>query len=283
MKKNLFFIFSLFCICSGVLSQTPGFMGKRFAVGYGFHFGPALIGSNGAGKTIKGRQEGNAESGSFAFNSMHEAFIEYAVKPRLSIGVSAKYYKITYENALSVGASQTYIDNYGNTNTIGYSGNPNGLYTIKAINYNIYGKLFYSRYVAPWGKYMMVGLNIKTYTCIYDPNEMYLTASSSYNSSSYNNSNFPKRFSDFGPEKQKYKKFDFIFGLGRTRIIANKIIIDYGFNINLFSFMTTFFDAIGEDTFIEKVYNYNYIKRTSAYRVRGANRFNTFLKVGYLF
>ena len=276
MKKNLLFIFSLFCISSSLLSQTPGFMGKKFVVGYGFYFWPALTNSNGAGKSFL--TKGNSESGSFAFNNMHEAYIEYAVKTRFSIGFSAKYYKMTYNNALYLNAIQTYVDNSGYSQTIYNYGKPNGLYTIKAINYNIYGKLFYSRYIAPWGKYMMFGLNIKTYTCSYNPTEMYLT-----NDSYYSNSNVPKTISDFGPEKQKYKKFDFLFGLGRTRIISNKIIIDYGFNTNLFSFITTLFDAIGEDTFIDRINNTDYIKRTSSYRVRGANRFNVFLKVGYLF
>lgn len=276
MKKNLLVLILFLCISNCLQSQTPGFMGKKFVVGYGFHFGPALSGSNGAGKSILSK--GNSESGTFAFNTMHEAFIEYSIKPRFSIGISAKYYKTTYNNALYLNAIQTYVDNSGYSQTIYSYGKPNGLYTIKAINYNIYGKLFYSRYIAPWGKYMMFGLNIKTYTCSYDPSEMYLT-----NDRYYYNSNAPKTISDFGPEKQKYKKFDFLFGLGRTRIISNRIIIDYGFNTNLFSFITTFFDAIGEDTFIDNINNTDYIKRTSSYRVRGVNRFNAFLKVGYLF
>ena len=275
MKKNLLIIYILFCISNCLQSQTPGFMGKRFAVGYGFYFWPALTNSNGAGKSFL--TKGNSESGSFAFNTMHEAFIEYAIKPRFSIGFSAKYYKTTYNNALYLSARQTYIDNSGYSNTISIYGKPNGLYTIRAVNYNIYGKLFYSRYIAPWGRYMMFGLNIKTYTCSYDPKEMYLNIDNNYYT------NIPKTFTDFGPEKQKYKKFDFLFGLGRTRIIANKIIIDYGFNTNLFSLLTTLFDAIGEDTFIDRIDNTDYIKRTSSYRVRGANRFNVFLKVGYLF
>ena len=224
MKKNLLFIFSLFCISSSLLSQTPGFMGKKFVVGYGFYFWPALTNSNGAGKSFL--TKGNSESGSFAFNNMHEAYIEYAVKTRFSIGFSAKYYKMTYNNALYLNAIQTYVDNSGYSQTIYNYGKPNGYYS---------------------------------------------------------NSNVPKTISDFGPEKQKYKKFDFLFGLGRTRIISNKIIIDYGFNTNLFSFITTLFDAIGEDTFIDRINNTDYIKRTSSYRVRGANRFNVFLKVGYLF
>ena len=52
MKKNLLIIYILFCISNCLQSQTPGFMGKRFAVGYGFYFWPALTNSNGAGKSF---------------------------------------------------------------------------------------------------------------------------------------------------------------------------------------------------------------------------------------
>lgn len=276
MYKILYFLIVFVIVSISLKSQAPGFMGKKFVGGYGFHFSPATYNSNGNGKSIFGRDGGNAETGTFALNTMHEAYIEYATKNRFSIGFSARYFKTTYDNVQYAEAIEAITNSNGQTYFTSVGGRPNGFYTIKGINYNLYGKLFYSRHVAPWGRYMMFGLNIRTYTCIYDPNEMYVK-------SAYYNSTYTT-FSDFGPLKQRFIKFDLLFGLGRSRIISNRIVLDYGFNTNLISLLNTLFDAVGEDFFLDNKYtNTNYLKRTSSFRVRGLNRFNAFLKIGYMF
>ncbi len=254
--------------------QTPGYMGKRFSAGYGFHFGPALLGSNGNGKSIFGRNNGNAKDGEFAFNRLHEVYIEYAIKTRFSIGTSAIFYKTTYDNGMEFTAN---VNRNSPQGTYIY-GQPSNLYTIKGVNYLVYGKLFYGKYIAPWGRYMCFGINIRSYTASYNPNKMSFT----YNSY-INNINENITFSDFGPLKQHYTKFDIFAGFGRTRILADKIIFDYGFNTNMYSLLTTLFDAGGPQNFIDEPDNTIYIKKTSAFRVRNLNRFNVFIKVGYLF
>lgn len=261
-------------------SQTPGYMGKRFVAGYGFYFSPAVFGSNGQGSSIFGRENGNATDGEFAFNSMHEVFIEAALTKRFALGLSCKFYKTTYDNARDLYVSNTQVDKYGYNTTVSYSGSPDGFYYIHGQNYSLYAKLFNKLYVAPWGRYMMFGINVKKYTCTYDPSEMKLR----YNSYSSSYSNYPA-YSNFGPEKQKFTKFDVLFGLGRTRIIANRVVLDYGFNANMIAFLSTFFDTVAADNdgvFSANATASNYIKVTSPWRVRGVNRFNVFLKVGVL-
>ena len=51
----------------------------------------------------------------------------------------------------------------------------------------------------------------------------------------------------------------------------------------MYSLLTTLFDAGGPQNFIDEPDNTIYIKKTSAFRVRNLNRFNVFIKVGYLF
>ncbi len=283
MTKKIFLI--LFVIlCSQfdkLIAQSPGYLGKKISIGYGFHTSPTINGSNANGNSIIGRKVGSGETGYFAFNTMHEGFIEHALKKRFSIGLSAKYYKTTYDNGLSLSVYYQYANNTGGFGNVNYYGSPKGLYTIKGINYLLYGKLFYRKYVAPWGRYMTFGINVKTYKCEYNPDIMYLESGNS--NSGYYNQYVPPKFSDFGPTKQKFIRYDLLFGLGKTKIIANRIILDYGFNTNVLAFMMTFFDAIGEDTFIDKVDNSHYIRKTAPWRVRGVNRFNVFFKVGYLF
>ena len=98
--------------------------------------------------------------------------------------------------------------------------------------------------------------------------------------------NINPTYSDFGPQKQNFTKFDFLFGFGRTRIVANRIIFDYGFNVNFFAFMTGFFDTVdlGNDgAFFDKTPDaLKYMDKTNGWRLRGFNRFNAFLKVGFL-
>jgi hypothetical protein len=61
-------------------------------------------------------------------------------------------------------------------------------------------------------------------------------------------------------------------------------VIDYGFNLQLFSVFAGVFDVLldGEDFSSQNPTNLNYIEKTYRKRVRGINRFNVFLKVGFL-
>lgn len=249
-------------------------MGKRFAAGYGFYFSPALVGSNGKGNTIAGSASGHANDGTLAFNSLHEGFVEYTMSKKFVLGFSARYYKSTYDNNKSLEIPYTSLPDQGSYQV--QDRNPLGLYHIKGLNYSLYGKLYFSRYIAPWGRYFIFGATLKTFTCTYDPDEMKIRFQGSYGEPNvyYNN---------FGPTTQKYKGFDIMAGFGRNRIVANRITLDYGFNVNVFALLGTLFDNGGDDFSLT---NYltpdDYIKSTSHARVRGVNRFNAFLKVGVL-
>jgi hypothetical protein len=282
MKKNkIFSLFIVLCFTASFLySQSPGYMGKRLVVGYGFYFSPALFGSDGAGKTIIGRGNGNAENGTIALNILHEGFLEYALSKRFMLGLSAKFYKTTYDNNRSISANLKVVDQYNYSTNYSYSGAPEGLIHISGVNYALYGKLFNRGYIAPWGRYMIFGINVKTYTCTYNPDEMYIPYKT------YNNSygSVPPSYSDFGPLKQKYTKYDILFGFGRTRVIFNRVTLDYGFNTNIIALFSTFFDVVTES---DGIFNSTptgdkYISAGSPWRVRGVNRFNAFLKVGVL-
>jgi hypothetical protein len=276
LKLSILIIASLF-FTNALVGQTSGYMGKRFVAGYGFHFSPALMGTNANGNSIFGRAGGNGTTGKFAFNTLHEGFLEYALKNRFSIGVSVKFYKTTFDNAHSVSAYANQTSQYGSIENVSYYGSPEGLYKISGQNYSLYGKLFYQRYVAPWGRYMQFGITIRRHTCSYDPATMRLRYGG------FNNYVYPD-FNDFGEQDQQFTRFDFLFGLGRTRIVTNRVTFDYGFNANLFALLSTFFDVVtdGDGLFTDNVSDSNYLQATSPWRVRGVNKFNVFLKVGVL-
>lgn len=280
MKKNkfLFTLIGMVAAWSVLLAQTPGYMGKRLVVGYGFHFSPAFFGSNGQGATIIGKTGGHASDGELAFNSLHEGYLEYALSKRFLLGFSTKFYKTTYDNHKELSTSFIVQGSNGYNSAVYYDRNPDGLYHIKGQNYALYGKLFKRGFIAPWGKYMMFGMSVRRYTCSYDPAEMKLSPGG------YNSSNYPP-FTDFGPREQSFTSFDVLFGYGRSRILYNRIVLDYGFNLNLIATLRTVFDTLGDDGVLfssSMTTNSTYIENTAPWRIRGVNRFNAFIRVGVL-
>ncbi len=76
-----------------------------------------------------------------------------------------------------------------------------------------------------------------------------------------------------------------MLGFGRSRTIANRVVLDYGCNLQFFSVVSGVVDIVfdGEDLLSSsKNTNTTYIENTYKRRVRGVNRFNVFLKVGIL-
>ena len=241
-------------------AQTPGYTGKRFSAGYGFYTSPAFIGSGG-------------ES---AFNALHEAYLEYAIKKKVSMGFSARFYNAVYANTRMVQVNPGYSSSFNQIDD-----NPSGVTNIKARNYMLYFKFFKSNYIAPWGKYFILGASLNTFTSVHDPNSMKVRIQSyqNYPVSAYESS----YYFNFGAIEQEFVKFDVVLGFGRSRIIANRVILDYGYNINAVALALTLFDAADDRVLSDDpLYPAEYIEKTSSARIRGVNRFNVFLKVGVL-
>ena len=235
-------LFFLFSITTTVSSQAPGYMGKRLTVNYGFYANPALAATiSGYGKSL--------------LNTQHEGSIEYAVGQKVALGFSARFYKSSYYNTRSSEFFGSYVFE-----------SPSGMYSINGKNYSFYAKFFKGNYVAPWGTYFLFGLALNTYETTYDPQVMKLQRGGA--------------FVDFGNPIQSYQAVDIIFGNGKTRILGNRVVVDYGYNINFIAVTSTFLKFLTENSEINPTV---YIEETSAKRVRGINRFNLFFKVGYLF
>ena len=93
------------------------------------------------------------------------------------------------------------------------------------------------------------------------------------------------KVSKYGELNQSFTGFNIIFGWGRSRIIANRITLDYGINMQLFSVMSLLTDQLfnsSSSKFSTARTSDNYIEKTSGERIRGLNRINAFLKVGFL-
>lgn len=271
MKHAIYTIIFILSLTSAS-AQAPGYLGKRFILGYGANFSPAFTNPNNNNQTIIGHlgEKGSAETGMMAFNYTHEGFIEYATSAKFMVGFSGKFYKTKYDNGLSVGSNYNY--NYSADSDV------QGYYDISGKSFCLYGKLYGSRYVAPWGRYLIFGPVLNLYNTTYDSNVMY------QNAEVYNPNtgavNFGK-ISNFGAKEQSFTGFNIMFGWGRTRIIADRITLDYGLNMQLFSVMSLFTDFIIDESSSKRT-NLLYIEKTSGKRIRGLNRANAFLKVGFL-
>ncbi len=270
MKKNLFNIFLFFCISNQIQSQGPGFLGKKLVFGYSLNTSPALWGSSANYKTILGT-EGTAPSGHFAFNFIHEGSLECSISTKWAIGINARYYKTKFDNA-------TFLTSTSNGITFSQRATPSGYYDITGLSYGIYFKVFRPTFIAPWGKYIVFGPVFNTAKATYDPNIMNIVGRVNNSTNNYSYNYKDTIISDFGPPVQKYKGFNFLFGWGRSRIIANKIVIDYGCNMYLLSFFPNL--AL---TSKNNLSNTNYIHQSINRRIRGVNHFNVFLKIGFLF
>ncbi len=275
MKLYVFFIAILLIATGNLNAQSTGYMGKRFVLNYGFHTSPITFGSSANNKTLIG-DGGSAESGVFALNMIHEGSLEFAMSSKWMMNFSVRYYKTTYDNPISVDVNTS--DFYG---TYSYRGYPTGYYDIRGLSYTLYFKYFGSRYVAPWGRYVMFGPVINTVKTSYDPSVMYIK-DGVYNSSGTGTTNM----SNFGATEQNFKGFNFMLGWGRSRIIANRVVVDYGCNFQLLSVVTgvlnVALDGAIDDALQGTTTNLNYIENTNKQRVRGVNRFNVFIKIGVL-
>ena len=263
---QLIFIFSI----SIAFAQAPGHLGKRFVLGYGAHFSPALSNGDARNNTIVGHrssQHGSAATGQFAYNYTHEAYLEFALSARFMLGFSGKFYKTVYDNAIDANSNK-YNNSYNLSNDV------QGYYKINGKSLCLYGKLYGKRYVAPWGRYIVFGPVLNLYNTTYDSTIMFQTTTN------YNNYAIT-HVSDFGPLNQSFMGFNILFGWGRTRIIADRITLDYGINMQVLSIPGLLYDIIQSNKSNNYV-NSVYIENTAGGRIRGLNRINAFIKVGFL-
>jgi hypothetical protein len=278
------FIFLFTCISQLYYSQSGGYMGKHLHVGYGFNTSPALINTNANLKTVFG-DGASAESGTLAFNVVHEVYLDYILSSKWTIGFSGRFYKTTFDNSMGYKNPFDQLYSYSYSSREEGSERPNGYYNITGQSYALCFKFFGSRYVAPWGRYVMFGPVLNTYKAVYDPKIMNdeLTV---YNNNYYYNYYYQDTLlSDFGPTTQSFKKIGLMVGWGRSRIIANRITIDYGVTAQPLSIVSVALRQSGfASIFFKKdISNTNYIAESSKRRVQGINTINVFLKVGFLF
>ncbi len=266
-KKTLILIICIFQI-NMFFSQGSGYMGKRVVFSYGIHSSPVIFGTTKNNETLIGdvlQGSGNAETGHVRFNTLHEFAFEFVKSSKWMLCLNLKYYKTGYDNP------ELFNSQYSR------SSHPNGFYTIRGLSYSFFVKYYGKKHVAPWGRYVMFGPVINTAKTNYDPKVMNYQVYR-YNGITTNDTTI----SNFGPTTQKFTGVNFMLGWGRSRIIANRIVIDFGASTQLFALLTIPLAIMDINLNTIPPTTQTYIESTYRNRVRSINRFNVFLKIGIL-
>lgn len=244
-------------ICLFSHGQNPGYMGKKIVVGYGAYVSPVTFGSTANNKSLFGSSYGNSEKGYLRFNFAQEGFIEGAVGKKVSLGFAVRYLKTGYDNRSSIS---------------NFNGRPSGYYTIKAFSYIPYFKVYFGKYLAPWGSYFIMGPVI---TQMRSQHDVYMNIGTTVN-------NHDTLITNFGSDNVAVYRGDLLIGFGRNRVLFDRVTLDYGFCVQALAALLTF-ESVDPELIGGVPLMQNYIPSTMNYRVRGANRVNVFLKIGYLF
>lgn len=257
MKRTqlLFFLILLRTI---FFAQSPGYMGKKVIVGYGIYLSPITFGSNAKNQSLFGMDGGSSETGYLRFNVTQEVFFEGVLSKKLSLGLAFKHLRSGYDNRARVW---------------NYSANPSGYYVINAFTLSAYFKKYMGKYIAPWGSYFIFGPVLTQMRSKHDA-YMNIVGQASYTHDTL--------YTDFGSDKVPQYRGDVLLGFGKNRILFDRLSVDYGFCIQAISALVLF-EAAVPDLIGSPPRSAEYIERTMKKRVRGANRFNAFLKIGYLF
>lgn len=257
--KHFVWVFMLFfVVAENVFAQTPGYLGKKRSAGYGLYFSPAIYNASPNNRSYY-NNEGTSDSGKVAFNRIHELFLENCISTDWMAGFSMRFFRTVYDNQIVVSD----LDNR----------TPASYYKIRGISGTVYLKHFKKKYVAPWGRYSLIGLSFNRITSIYNP---YMHVRKNLNGRD-------TLLHNFGDTKQTSAVADLVLGLGKSRIVANKIIIDYGVTTQVVSFVKNAFNNGFDESTYPTLSTANYIVETTKARIRGLNAVNGYFKVGYLF
>lgn len=244
MSTRFIAIIIFFLLFAGVMpvnAQAPGYMGKRWTAAYGLFLSPSFSRST--------PNEG-------WFNAKHDFSLGWCLSARWQIQGSLQTYKTIYNNRLIVSEFGTAPENF---------------YRISGIGGALLFKKFKRTYLAPWGKYFVMG-------------PVFTKVQAEYDKYMYNRvriANYDTLISNYGPNTQSFVDLDFVIGWGQSRVYKNHILIDYGMQFQLRSAGATIVGSTAE--LLWRLDQDDYIARTSALRVRRMNFFNVFIRLGYLF
>lgn len=209
MRTNYFFIIALFC-CLSASAQVPGYMGRRFSVGYSNDFFPRLPFM---------QLTANEMSKDHIFNASHCLEIDYVKSHKLSLCGGFQYSKMDFVKAGVDNQIDADYDEGGAVYYLPADGKP-----MKIISRNlaIGLKFFKHNYIAPYGKYNKLEL-------VFCFNKILMDQDALYTQDRYSSSKgiiYKKQ--TFTGDIDKFKNLVVAFTVGKQRMISHRMILDWG-------------------------------------------------------
>ena len=201
MKKNKLFILAFILFSLPCFAQVPGYQGLRFSVKYDLGLmHPIFEGRRGPLPWV-----------------YHNLAFDYVITRNLSVGIQYGFMITSQQpNHLAIGSSA--IDE--NYNTYLPADHPMK-YTQHTVAFKL--KKFFRKkgYIAPVGRYLVFGAYYQ-----YAIDNSVSTVSTDYSYSGYSNG-LAREF------KATCNMGGVVLGIGRTFVVANRVLIDFGCDFNL--------------------------------------------------
>jgi hypothetical protein len=212
MKKIITFFF-VFILSITSIAQVPGYLGKRFSIGYSSYFFPRIA----ALSSSIGFIDGDIPT-ERSFNSTHCLDMDYAIGTRISFCLSGQFSKVEllkYGSDLYVQHGTTY------TNVVYLPPHKQDM-QLNTVNISVGFKFFRSRYLNPVGRY-------RKWEVILIMNKLEMEKNGFYYTMNNQSKPYPLSIVD-----EQFQSIVIAYTIGKQRVLFNKIVLDYGirFGIN---------------------------------------------------
>lgn len=213
MKYRAFFLF--LCISVSASSQVSGYLGKRLMIGYSNYLAPALYGPG---------ANADASSGTIGLNTTHCANLDFVIKTRTVLCLSLQK---SNTGVVPSNLTEEIYDGFNTYNfvTYYYSPKPYKPMQLSSTNIALGFKFFQSGTIAPVGKYKKLELLFMMNKLTYSNTafQYYDT----YNSSAGLTSK------KIGKGVYTYKTLAIAYTMGRSRVLFDRVVLDYGLRIGV--------------------------------------------------
>jgi hypothetical protein len=201
------------------IAQIPGYLGKRFSIGYSNYFFPRFPAVN----SSIGFSDGDKLSTEHVFNSTHCLDVDYIISPRISMCFSGQFSKMDLMKQGSIFS----VERGGLSYSVQYLPKPNQDMELNTVNFSVGFKFFKQRFLNPFGWYRKLELILMVNKVVMDEKGFYYMANSNpqiKQSSPYPLVDGAGRFSSIA----------LAYTIGKQRIFFDKLILDWGirFGIN---------------------------------------------------
>jgi hypothetical protein len=265
--KKIIISFLIAALSLSSVAQVPGYLGKRFSIGYSNYFSPRMsVLVKGLG-LIDDRM-----STEHLFNSTHCLDMDYILTTKVSLCLSGQFSKT---DLFKVG-SQFSMHESGTYYNVQYSPRPKEDMGLNTVNISLGFKFFKERYLNPFGRYRKLELIILM-SMIQMDEKGFL-----YQPSDYKNGT-PLTSYMLSSGADKFNSLVLAYTLGKQRIFFDKMILDwgirFGFNFSyVFSVMNPITAGGGlSDNSIE-----NELRNQGNMRIWGAQTVNAHIGLRFL-